>query len=378
MRRLRVALDCRVVSPKLDGLSRYTLGLAQAFLRGIGEIDLQLVVPRDLPFDHPLRLLIRDTDAPVIPTAARLFSMSAHVAVPMAIRRARVDVYHYPHFNMPLAAMGPTVATIHDLTPLTEKSYFGVGAAAAAKRAYFHLATSHTIRRARVVIAPSEATAREIRARFGAPVSIVAVAEGVDSSFQIPTESDIAAFRKRHALGRPYLLYVGVRRPHKNLPRLVRAFARVAADVPHDLVLVGSRPAGGDEIGELASDLSVSERVRSLGYLPDPELPLAYAGSDAFVLCSTAEGFGLGILESFRSGTAVVTSSTGATAEVAGDATVLVDPLSVESIASGLRAICLEPELRRGLRARGLQRAAHFTWERAARSTADAYRSALE
>lgn len=375
MRRLRVAIDCRVVSPRLDGLSRYTLGLARALLRGTGEIDLHLVVPRDLPSDHALRLLIRDTDAPVIPTDARLFSLTAHVAVPMAIRRARVDVYHYPHFNMPLAATGPTVATIHDLTPLTEKSYFRSGAAA--KRAYFRLATSYTIRRARVVIAPSEATASEIRRRFDPQVPIVAVAEGVERSFQVPTGSDVAAFRRRHGLERPYLLYVGVRRPHKNLPRLVEAFARVAADVPHDLVLVGSRQVAGDEIGALASGLGVLERVRSLGYLPDPELPLAYAGSDAFVLCSTAEGFGLGILEAFRSGTAVVTSGTGATAEVAGDAAVLVDPLSVESIAGGLRAVCSDPELRRELRARGLQRVSQFTWERAARSTAEAYRSAL-
>lgn len=375
MRRLRVAIDCRVVSPKLDGLSRYTLGLARALLQS-GEIDLHLLVPDDLPSNHALRVLIRDTGAPVIPTGARLFSMRAHVTVPMAIRRARIDVYHYPHFNMPLAATGPTVATIHDLTPLTEKSYFRGGAAA--KRAYFRFATSYTIRRARVVIAPSEATAMEIRRRFDPKVPIVAVAEGVEQSFQIPTASDITTVRTRHGLERPYLLYVGVRRPHKNLRRLVEAFAHVAADVPHDLVLVGSRPPAGDEIGALASVLGMSERVRSLGYLPDSELPLVYAGADAFVLCSTAEGFGLGILEAFRSGTAVVTSGTGATAEVAGDSAMLVDPLSVDSIASGLRAVCLDAELRSELRARGLQRVAQFTWERAARATADAYHSALE
>lgn len=375
MGRLRVAIDCRVVSPKLDGLSRYTLGLARALLRGAGEIDLHLVVQRDLPPNHPLRLLIGETDAPVIPTSAGLFSLRAHVAVPMAIRRARVEVYHYPHFNMPLAAIGPSVATIHDLTPLTETSYFRRGAAA--KRAYFRLATSYTMRKARVVITPSEATTGEIRRLFDPQVPILAIAEGVEQLFDVPAAPAVTAFRERLALASPYLLYVGVRRPHKNLPRLVRAFAQVAAEVPHDLVLIGSSSPAGDEIGALAKRLGVSDRVRSLGYLPDPELPLAYAGADAFVLCSTSEGFGLGVLEAFRSGTAVVTSRTGATREVAGDAAMLVDPLSVDSIAQGLRAVCLDAELRHALRVRGLQRAAHFTWERAARSTADAYRSAL-
>lgn len=367
-------IDCRVVSQRLDGLGRYTVGLVRAMLADTEGVDLALLAPGRRSSDHPLTTLIRDLDPHVIRCDVGLFSTEAQVAVPLAVRRSGAGVFHYPHFNLPFATPGRVVATIHDLTPLRDRRYFARGGPL--KRAYFRLSAAYTLRRATAVITPTTGVARDVERAFGGATRIVAVPEGVSEAFARPAESSIDAFRARYALQRPYLLYVGVRRPHKNLERVVRAYAQVAREVPHDLILVGQGPAD-EPLLTLAERNGAGGRVRSLGYLDDADVALAYAGADAFLLCSLTEGFGLGVLEAMKSGTPVIATASGATGEVAGDAALLIDPLSVDDIARAMRMLCGSAAMRAALRERGYARAARFTWREAARRTLEIYRQAL-
>lgn len=339
------------------------------------DLDLALMAPSQREADHPLSGVLRDFAPDIVHCDAALFSAAAQVTVPRSVARSGAALFHYPHFNLPLGTPGRVVATIHDLTPLADPRYFRRGGPL--KRAYFRLSAAYTVRRAAAVITPTIGVARDVERAFGHGSRILPVWEGVSDQFARPSDDAITDFRGEYALHRPYLLYVGVRRPHKNLDRVVRAFAQVASEVPHEFILVGQESADDPVLLALAERHGAGGRVRFLGYLGDADVALAYAAADAFVLCSLTEGFGLGVLEAMRSGTPVITTASGATGEVAGDAALLIDPLSVEDIARAMRMVCESAALRDDLRKRGNARAARFTWREAARRTLEIYRQAL-
>jgi glycosyltransferase involved in cell wall biosynthesis len=172
----------------------------------------------------------------------------------------------------------------------------------------------------------------------------------------------------RRALGleRDYLLYVGSLKPNKNLTRVLAAWEQTGlAARGLELAVVGARgPVFGDYRLE-----SVPEGVRLLGYVDDGPLPALYSGAQAFVFPSLYEGFGIPVVEAMACGTPVVSSTTTSLAEVCGDAALLVDPQQTEAIAAAMLRLVDDDTLRQSLRARGLERARCFTWERATQLT---------
>ena len=197
------------------------------------------------------------------------------------------------------------------------------------------------------MIAVSEFTAREAVELLGVDEQrIRVIPHGVEEPF---TPVGPAA-------GGDYVLAVGTLEPRKNLPRVILAAERAELDVR----VVGA-PGWGDV------------EVESLGFVDDDELARLYRGAAALVYTSLYEGFGLPVLEAMASGTPVVTSVGSAPAELADGAAVLVDPMDVEAIAAGIQEAVAR---RQELRAAGLERAKGFTWEAAAKATAEVYREA--
>lgn len=182
------------------------------------------------------------------------------------------------------------------------------------------------------------------------------------------------AFLHRQGLVRPYVLAVGNLEPRKNLPGLLRAFARLAPEVPHDLVLVGAEGWLTGEIHATLDELRLGGRVRMTGFVEDADLPAWYGAADLFVYPSLYEGFGLPVLEAMACGAPVVTSNVSSLPEVAGDAALLVDPSDVDSIAEEMRRGLTDAALALDLRRRGQLRAADFTWDRTAEQTVAVYR----
>jgi len=180
--------------------------------------------------------------------------------------------------------------------------------------------------------------------------------------------------RRRYGLEGPFLLSVGSLEPGKNRERLLQAFARLQArGLKHTLVVAGQRAWRYEGEAPLARRLGLADSVRFLGHVPQADLPALYSAADLFVFPSLYEGFGLPALEAMACGTPVVASNVSALPEVVGDAALQVSPLDVEALADAIERLLRDDRLRADLRERGLERARQFSWEKAARRTAEVY-----
>jgi glycosyltransferase involved in cell wall biosynthesis len=260
--------------------------------------------------------------------------------------RAGLDVLHCTTYRAPLRSRTPVVVTVHDLAVLRYPQHFP-----AWTRLYGRTWLRPTLRAAARVIAVSEFTKREVVALADVPAERVRV---------VPNATDDSVFTAEGPSAEgDYVLALGTLEPRKNLPRLAQATRRLGLE----LRLVGAAGWGRVDVD--------GDGVRWLGRLPDDEVAALYRGALCFAYPSLYEGFGIPILEAMRCGAPVVTSAGSAMEEVAGPAAELVDPRDPAAIAEGIsRAI----ERRTELRAAGLERAGLFSWETAARATADVYR----
>jgi glycosyltransferase involved in cell wall biosynthesis len=219
------------------------------------------------------------------------------------------------------------------------------------------------LRRCGSLVAISEATRTELAERFPRAADKAIVAPpGADVRFSPnPTERD-AAVLHRYGLQRPYVLTTGTLEPRKNLPRLIEAFAGLEERVRRGWTLALAGAAGWDTDATFACARANRDLVRTLGYVPEEDLPCLYRQADVFCYVSLYEGFGIPVLEAMQSGTAVLTSSISSMPEVGGDAAQYADPHDVVDIRRGLRELLSEPELR-GARARaGIARSLRFDW----------------
>jgi glycosyltransferase involved in cell wall biosynthesis len=268
-----------------------------------------------------------------------------------------VDVVHATA-HVASASRAPWVATVHDLHFLHEPDHFTPRGVSVFRR-FLDLVRGE----AAMVVCPSAATRDDCLAAGIEEARLRVTPWGTAAART--TAEDHQRVRDAYDLRRPFVLFAGTVEPRKNLPRLVEAFARLGP-VDADLVLVG--PDGW-------ADLPTST-ARRLGFVPTADLQALYGAATAVCYPSLREGFGLPVLEAMAQGAAVVTSSTTATAEVAGDAGLLVDPLDVDAIAGALQRLLDDPDLRARLGAAALVRAAEHTWARTADAMVDAYRAA--
>jgi glycosyltransferase involved in cell wall biosynthesis len=275
-----------------------------------------------------------------------------------------VDLVHATAVAVP-PCDAPLVMTIHDLAFLADPTQ-----ATRHGNRFFRRGTELARRHAELVLVPSEATAQECRDAGFAPDRLRVVPWGVDALPISPDEA--AAVRRAHGIDRPYVLFVGTIEPRKNLRGVVEGMRQVAGRGV-DLVVAG--PEGWNE--DLDARAAVLEgtdvRVHRLGYLPLHDLAALHQGARAFCFPSLREGFGMPVLEAMAQGAPVVTSAGTSTAEVAGDAALLVDPTDHEAIGGALARILDDPELAADLGRRGRARSATFTWARTAELTAAAY-----
>lgn len=280
-------------------------------------------------------------------------------ALPKAVRRLGGDLLFSPIPEAPIGTRIPYVVTLYDFIPLD------VSSARAPLHLYFRWYVPPVLRRARRILSISTATASEAMRRFGVDASRIEV---------IPLAHDAEHFRP---LGLPvgrYLLHVGRVDSYKNVERAIRAFAALPDRGDLEFWIAGPR----DErytptLERLAAELSV--RLRVLDYVPYGELPAIINQAIALVFVSQAEGFGLPVLEAMACGTPVITSDRSSMPEVAADAALLCDPTDTRAITDAMARVISESGLRAELSERGIQRAAGFSWDRAAAATMDVLRS---
>lgn len=260
---------------------------------------------------------------------------------------ANTDLFFSPGYNAPLFCQAPFVFTIHDLMhihcPEISKLQF---------RLYYATVMKRACHRARRILTVSEFTKKQILDWTGAePEKVVNVGCGVSPEYK--PDGD------RYGLHFPYLLCVSNRKPHKNELRVLEAFAHAELDVQTHLVFTGDSTP---ELLRCADRCGIGSRVQFVGLVPEEKMPSLYRGAQALVFPSLYEGFGLPLVEAMACGTPVITSNGTSLSEVAGNAAVLIDPTSVEQIASAMELTLSDTSLRQRLRGKGLIRAAQFSW----------------
>lgn len=286
-----------------------------------------------------------------------------------------IDVLHSTHHTLPLRPMQPKrVVTIHDVTFFRIPERYP-----AARRLYMQTTTRAAANVADAIIVPSQSARDDVLASLPIdPAKVHVVYEAASQIYRpidLPAATDVA---RSYGLEMPYLLSVGSLEPGKNRARLIRALRELRDEgVEAALAIVGQRAWLYEQDFRLIEELEMTDRVRYLGYVQQEHLPALHSAAIGFVFPSLHEGFGLPVLEAMACGAPVLTSNVSATAEVASDAALLVDPLSQPAIRDGLRTLISDTTARAELRRNGIERARAFNWRRAADETHAVYASVL-
>ncbi len=328
---MRIVIDARTTINHFPGIGRYVVNLARVMAPLLDE-DERLILLRDLiqPSRWDLTTLTEER-VQIVDVPASPFSLHQQWIIPRLLRRLGADVYHSPYYLMPYRPQLPTVVTVYDLIPLLFPQHVSLTA-----RLLFRWTTGLALRAASRVIVLSQATRRDLLAFYHPPPrKVTAIPLAADSSFHPPPPTEVERVRRKYALPEDYLLYLGINKPHKNLVRMIDAFARFTFHVScFMLVIAGAWDSRYSEPRQRVDALGLESVVRFLGPVPEADLPALYAGAALFVFPSLYEGFGLPVLEAMACGTPVVCSNTSSLPEIMGEAALTFDPLNVKEMAA--------------------------------------------
>jgi glycosyltransferase involved in cell wall biosynthesis len=369
---LYVTVDYSSAMTHSAGIARYTRELVRALHHRPDAVRLRLI--HHLTANH----VETPTDAPALQAlrfTARSWRMFCLFAPKRMARRALagapIDVMHGPDSIVPSLDV-PTVLTIHDVTCLSHPQFHS-----RFNRLYQRVALPVIARRATRIMADSKSTATEIERLLHVDrKKIDVVYPGIRTDIFRPQDRRKAQVEVAGVIGTnaPYVLALGTLEPRKNLATLLHSFARIAGDIPHDLVLVGKSGWGDTRLNELAEKFGIRGRVRFTGFVADELLPALYSGADVFVFPSHYEGFGFPVLEAMACGAPVVCSDNSSLPEVGGDKALYASAAEPDLFAAHIRRIIGEPNLSAKLRAGGQVHAAAWTWNRTTDEVIEVYR----
>jgi glycosyltransferase involved in cell wall biosynthesis len=359
------------------GASGYIEGLIPAMLADDRVERLTVYVARwyepARTWSHPKLHLVR---APV-PTARPARVAYEQLGTPLHAIRDGIDVLFCTGNYRPLAYWRPNVVALHAVQHFLLGDDIG-----RLRSAYLRFAVPRSARTADLVVAVTETLRHDAIELFDLdPNRIVSVPMGPSPwvlELLDPDRPPVEPYRTPD--GSPYVLCISRLYALKNHRRLIEAFGLLVREhgLPHKLVIVGGdADVTREELATVAAEHSVADRVMFLGRVPQQDVPGLYDGADAIAYVSLYETFGHPVLEAFATGTPLLTSSAGATGEVAGGAARLADPRNVEEIAAGLHDVLTDEPLRARLIEGGRRRVRDFTWEKCAAGTVDALAEAL-
>jgi glycosyltransferase involved in cell wall biosynthesis len=367
-----IGLDARKIQD--FGIGTYIRNLVLALARIDRENRYVLLVrpqDRDLLRDLPENFAAAVESAPV-------YSVRELVSLSWSLYRRRLDLYHSTHYVLPAVVRSPVVVTIHDIIHLLYPEFLPSNLAFL----YAQRMIRRSLARGDRIIAVSQNTKADLMQYFDVDGrKIQVVYNGVEDAFRrrLPSE-ELERWLRDLGIERPYLLFVGNPKPHKNLDTVVKAYARARRMAQFDapLVCVGNRGASEFRIRQRADHLGIADRVRLLGHVAQEALPAIYQGATLFLYPTLYEGFGLPVVEAMASGLPVITSNTSALKEIAEGYAHLVDPLDVDGMAKAIAHCMGDAEHRAALARLGSRRAEEFRWEVTAKKTLEIYLGAIQ
>jgi glycosyltransferase involved in cell wall biosynthesis len=349
----------RVTRKRRTGTENYSLHVLRRLLA------LDQANRYRLYLNAPLRAGLVCAGPNVSTRVIRLPRLWTQLGLSAEMLRHAPDVLFVPSHVLPLVTPKRSVVVVYDVG-----HRFFPRAHTLAEWLYVEWAIRRHVRLATALLTISEASKRDLVRLYRADPRRIAVAyPAVDAQFAPQPAGAVRLLREQYGLAERYVLHLGTVKPRKNLPRLVRAFAR--ADLPADvqLVLAGMMTFGGGGVARAIDEAGLADRVRYLAYVPQADLPALYSGASAVAIVSLYEGFGMPALEALACGAPLVAGNRGSLPEIVSDAGLLVDPLDVGSIAAGLSRVLNDGALAERLRLDGPQRASAFDWDTAGRIT---------
>ena len=373
---MRIAIDIRKINQ--FGIGTYIWNL----IRNLGAVDTSndyRLIGSDRNFQElgPLPPNFKQLPQPEEDALWR-----DHFVVPMALRKHKVDIFHVTHHESPIAVPARLVVTIHDcvhiLFPQENLSRF--------RKYQRYLRTKRVVNRADKVIAVSDSTKDDLINIFNVtPSKISVIHNALDDRFTLTTAAeDPAQVLERYQLKDPFILYSGRIRPHKNLHRLIEAFAVLKNELGNTgplrnlkLIIIGDELSQHQYLRLTVIRSGVQQDVRFFGFVPHPVLRVFYQSAAMFAFPSLYEGFGLPPLEAMANRTAVLASNTSSLPEVLEDAALLVNPENVFEIARGMKTILMDEAVRQRLIEKGIRQVTKFSWQTAAKRVVETYEQAM-
>ena len=387
---MKIGIDARFYGPVGKGLGRYTQEVVDNIIKISEDYDYVVFLsPENFDEFAPLGDRVKK-----VKLSCSWYSWSEQIVFPFYLWREKLDLIHFPHFNVPILTPGKFVVTIHDLI-LTH--FPTIRATTRSRLVYrlkdiaYRLVIFFALHRSQKVITVSQFTKDDIVSRFKIdPDKIVVTYEGVanlskgrDSLFvsKLDSQETLAQYHIPHN----FLLYVGNAYPHKNLEVLLKVFSHLHAEQPElRLVLVGKIDYFYKRIQDAACSLNLWQRgnfnspVIFPGYVADAQLEIFYAEARAYIFPSLYEGFGLPPLEAMAKGCPVVSSDRASLPEVLADAALYCDPTSDEDMLKKIKLVLEDNQLRADLKQRGLAQAKKYNWWECANKTLRVYQLVLK
>lgn len=355
MTKLHIGIDLRMY--RMAGIGRYLQNLLPDLIPLLDVAEISIL---GRSADLAAEKWLSDPRIRFTEFQPRIFSVAEQLA-PVSGQYRDLDLLWAPQYNIPFLYQGKLLVTIHDLCQLAYPETLGNSL----QRSYAKYLLSVVAKRASAIMCVSEFTASEIQKylRVGRERLVVTYPE-------VGPFGESWTSQPARTAGSPYLLAVGNIKKHKNLPRLISAFCGVQDRIPHDLVLVGKREGFLNSETQFQGPAFPEGRVRFTGHVSDDELRRYYRNATALIFPSFYEGFGFPLVEAMAEGCPIACSNAASLPEVAGDAALLFDPFSIESVAEAVLRIATDAVIRDSLMAKGRERVQRFAGNSCATLTA--------
>lgn len=303
--------------------------------------------------------------------SCKIYGLAEQIFLPYLVKKA--CLLHTPHYNAPLLFPGKLVVTIHDLNHLT----FYDQLPSVFHKLYAKTMMAMVVKKADAILAVSDWTRNDLCRRWpAAAAKIKTVYNGVPAPRNSVNDNEVTV---KYQVDRPYILYLGLLKRHKNISRLLEAFSKAQRTLKGKYLLVIAGDPKSDEIGlpELVAQSPHRELIRLPGYITWNDLPALYGQAALFAFPSTAEGFGLPPLEAMSYGIPVISSNATCLPEILKDAPRYFNPYDINDIAACIERSLIDSKWRDGAGRKGRKISAGYRWENTARTCLEIYNSLL-
>jgi len=370
-----IILDALAVENSKTGVGQYVQELLEELLeKAPKDMFFSVMLHPSLSMKHPLvKFVSKRKNAEVMWFDIPAIGLKRDIKFFLKRRKLKCDLFHCLYSNHPLFFKGKQMVTIHDLKYVLHPEF--MGSRGKLKSIYLKNLMRHAAKHCEKLITVSESTRNDLLKVFP---HIPKLAERTEVVYEAATVSmkENPEIYRRFQMDKPYFLYLGELRPHKNVARVIKAFiqfkAKTAPESDIRLIVAGKPHKSFDMPAAARRD-----DIIFTGYVKDDDAYTLYSNALAYCLPSLYEGFGLPILEAMKCGCPVITSDFSSTAEVAGSAGVLVDPLSVDAIAEAFAKIYRDEPFRKELVEKGYEREKEFSWADTAEKTLEIYKEIL-